>query len=185
MPKKTKKTVEAEEFILTDGKGRVRGRFGVTRKGPRLEMLDTKGHIRLGVEINGIEPTLRLYDDSGAVRYWLALESGDQPYAMFYGPQLKYKLGLGVRADEPTLVLYGPNSIPVVEISAGETGNGLHITDTSLERSVSLGVQEEYPALTVLHTKGGLAEVSIDEEGPNIRLDNADSEPLWQVPRED
>src|SRR5437016_1167854 len=103
--------VEAQEFVLKDGGGVVRGRLGCASNGePRLLLLGKKGMscLELGLRCPDGSPGLALGDATGRFRGGFLLDE----------------------AGNPTLSLHGANGVIRVVLRAEEgKGSGLVVSD--------------------------------------------------------
>ena len=100
------RVIEAEQFILTDGKGEKRGGMIVTPQGPALEFYDSNRTLRLNLSIFNDSPNLTIKDARGT--------------------------GIAILADVPTgpgLMLYDRNGDPRAQLDVGKEGPRLYMED--------------------------------------------------------
>ncbi len=99
------RTVEANEFILRDASGHVRGEFSAGSDSARLALWDKRRRaaISLGMAQNG--PVLSLGDSAGRLR-----------------------AGLFLNSDAPDLCFFDGNSNKAAELYAGPDSVVLHLT---------------------------------------------------------
>ncbi len=76
------RTVEANEFVLRDESGRVRGRLSMTDSGPALSLYDQNGHIRIMLDVLASGPGLSLLDANGKIRLVLTVEASGPGLAL-------------------------------------------------------------------------------------------------------
>lgn len=97
------RTVEANEFVLKDSTGKVRGRFSIFGENTHMQLFDANGQLRSFMHVGG----LTLYDGSGKAR--VAIITG---------------------ADETILEVYGPNGETVtVGASSVDDEAGFLVSD--------------------------------------------------------
>jgi hypothetical protein len=95
-------TVEAQQFLLRDSSGKLRGAMGVLSDGAvGLNLSDTAGRTRITVDLasNGT-PGVDLYDQDGKVRATMALGDTGQPGIGLYGPNGHLRTSLDVPAGK-------------------------------------------------------------------------------------
>src|ERR1700686_235885 len=81
-------TVEAQQFLLRDSSGKLRGSIGVLSDGAvGLNLSDPNGRTRVTVDLasNGT-PGVDLYDQNGKERATMALGDAGEPGVGLYGP---------------------------------------------------------------------------------------------------
>ena len=102
--------VKAHRFILVDAYGKARAGMAMDNAGPRLDLLDENGNVRVGLTVvKGIGPRLGLWDENGKLRVGLALDK-DFPSLGFYDENGKGRAGLTVvKGIGPRLGLYDEN----------------------------------------------------------------------------
>ncbi len=91
-------TVEAQQFLLRDSTGKLRGAMGVLPDGAvGLNLSDPNGRTRVTVDLasNGT-PGVDLYDQEGKVRATMALGEAGQPGLGLYGPNGHLRTSLDV-----------------------------------------------------------------------------------------
>jgi|SRR5579862_8212940 len=91
-------TVEAQQFLLRDSSGKLRGAMGVLPDGAvGLNLSDPNGRTRVTVDLasNGT-PGVDLYDQDGKVRATMALGDAGQPGLGLYGPNGHLRTSLDV-----------------------------------------------------------------------------------------
>ncbi|HKN13631.1 MAG TPA: hypothetical protein VJX68_10610 [Candidatus Binatus sp.] len=108
-------TLEAQQFLLRDRTGKLRGAIGVTSDGAvGLNLSDTSGRTRLTLDLaaNGT-PGLDLYDQDGKVRATMALGDAGEPGFGLYGPNGHLRTSLDVPAAKtPGLAFYKDDGKP-------------------------------------------------------------------------
>ena len=91
-------TVEAQQFLLRDSSGKLRGAMGVLSDGAvGLNLSDPNGRTRVTVDLasNGT-PGLDLYDQDGKIRATMALGDAGDPGLGLYGPDGHLRTSLDV-----------------------------------------------------------------------------------------
>ena len=105
-PKNGDVVVEAQEFVLRDKGGLVRGRFAVGSDGsPRLLMNDSEGRPRIQVSVgpNGT-PGIRLLDESRHAEIGMAVSPGSRPGLVLSDRDGKSRVNLALlEGGSPTL----------------------------------------------------------------------------------
>jgi hypothetical protein len=102
-------SVDAQQFVLHDSKGQVRGGMGVLADGSvGIDLEDANGHPRLTLDLtpSGM-PGLDLYDQNGRVRATMALGPDGTPGLGLYDASGKLRTSLDVPAARtPGLAFY-------------------------------------------------------------------------------
>ncbi len=102
-------SLEAQQFVLRDSSGAVRGAMGVISDGAvGLNFEDSKGRTRLTIDLaaNGT-PGLDLFDQDGKLRATMALGPAGEPGLGLYGPNGHLRTSLDVPAAKtPGLAFY-------------------------------------------------------------------------------
>ncbi len=108
-------TVEAQQFLLRDSSGKLRGAMGVLSDGAvGFNLSDPSGRTRLTVDLaaNGT-PGLDLYDQDGKIRATMALGDAGDPGLGLYGPNGHLRTSLDVPAGKtPGLAFYKDDGKP-------------------------------------------------------------------------
>lgn len=108
-------TVEAQQFLLRDGSGKLRGSMGVLSDGAvGLNLSDPNGRTRVTLDLasNGT-PGVDLYDQNGKERATVALGDAGDPGVGLYGPDGHLRTALDVpKKDTPGLSFYKDNGKP-------------------------------------------------------------------------
>src|SRR5271170_6659159 len=108
-------SLDAQQFLLRDSTGKVRGAMGVTSDGAvGLNFSDPSGRTRLTVDLaaNGT-PGVDLYDQDGKVRATMALGDDGLPGVGLYGPNGNLRTSLDVPAAKtPGLAFYREDGKP-------------------------------------------------------------------------
>ena len=108
-------TLEAQQFLLRDGSGKLRGAMGVLSDGAvGLNFSDPSGRTRLTLDLaaNGT-PGLDLYDQDGKVRATVALGDAGEPGVGLFGPNGNLRTSLDVPAAKtPGLAFYKSDGKP-------------------------------------------------------------------------
>jgi hypothetical protein len=109
------RSVEAEQFVLRDSDGKVRGAMGIGSDGAvGINLNDVKGQSRITVDLAADgTPGLDFYDQNGKMRATLALASAGTPGLGLYDPSGKLRASLDVPAHEtPGLAFYHRDGRP-------------------------------------------------------------------------
>ena len=108
-------TVEAQQFLLRDSSGKLRGSMGVLSDGAvGLNLSDPSGRTRVTVDLasNGT-PGVDLYDQDGKERATMALGDAGEPGVGLYGPDGHLRTSLDIpKKDTPGLSFYHDNGKP-------------------------------------------------------------------------
>ncbi|HYA35736.1 MAG TPA: hypothetical protein VEF03_08945 [Candidatus Binataceae bacterium] len=108
-------TVEAQQFLLRDSSGKLRGAMGVTQDGAvGLNLEDSNGRSRLTVDlaVDGT-PGVDLLDKDGNIRATIALGEAGEPGVGLYGPGGRLRTSLDIPAAKtPGLAFYRPDGTP-------------------------------------------------------------------------
>ncbi len=111
----TTESMEAQEFVLRDASGMVRGAIGIMQDGAvGMNLNDTKGQPRLTIDLAADgSPGIDLYDPNGKLRATFALGPQGTPGLGLYDPSGKLRSALNVPAAQtPGLAFYHPNGKP-------------------------------------------------------------------------
>jgi hypothetical protein len=106
---KKHKVVEAENFIIRDASGNIRGALGIADDGSvGLNMNDSKGNTRISLDIaTNDTPGLDFYDAAGHARAMMALGLDGGPGLGFYDEAGKLRTSLDVASPvSPGLGFY-------------------------------------------------------------------------------
>jgi len=108
-------TVEAQQFLLRDSSGKLRGAMGVLSDGAvGLNLSDPNGRTRVTVDLasNGT-PGVDLYDQDGKVRATMALGDAGEPGLGLFGPSGNLRTSLDIPAAKtPGLSFYTSDGKP-------------------------------------------------------------------------
>ncbi len=108
-------TLQAQQFVLRDSGGKVRGAMGMTSDGAvGLDFKDAKGHTRVTLDLaaNGT-PGLDFFDQDGKLRTTLALGPAGEPGLGLYGSDGHLRTSLDVPAARtPGLAFYHQDGKP-------------------------------------------------------------------------
>jgi hypothetical protein len=102
-------SVDAQQFVLHDKSGKIRGGMGVLPDGSvGLDLEDQNGRPRITLDIAGNgTPGLDLYDQNGRVRATMALGPDGVPGFGLYGPNGELRTSLDVPAAKtPGIAFY-------------------------------------------------------------------------------
>lgn len=99
------RTVEANEFILKDASGKVRGRLSMAAFGPEFALLDNNGERRASLNLLADDPGVYLFDGNGRERASLVLQA-DEVYLALSDANEKPRAGLNLVADGPGFYLH-------------------------------------------------------------------------------
>jgi hypothetical protein len=110
------RTLEAGEFILRDGNGKVRARLAAPPGGARLDLYDDGGTTRASLGITAAGVGLAFYDPDGkpqaTLGSGLSAVAARQP-----GPRGEPEGFYGQAEDAPILIFYGRNRTPQIMLS--------------------------------------------------------------------
>jgi hypothetical protein len=108
-------TLQAQQFLLRDSAGKVRGAMGVTSDGAvGLNLSDSNGRTRVTVDLaaNGT-PGLDLFDQDGKMRATMALGTAGEPGLGLYDSNGHLRTSLDVPAAKtPGLAFYKEDGTP-------------------------------------------------------------------------
>jgi hypothetical protein len=108
-------TVEAQQFLLRDSSGKLRGSMGVLSDGAvGLNLSDPNGRTRVTLDLasNGT-PGVDLYDQNGKERATMALGDAGDPGVGLYGPDGHLRTSLDIPAKKiPGLAFYKDDGKP-------------------------------------------------------------------------
>lgn len=100
------RTVEAGEFRLVDGAGRMRALLQMTRLGPRLVMMHEDGTVAIEIKLGNDGPAVRLTDDTGSTRVFVGAMRGMARIGMADGKGSQRLLAGLSHTGEPSVTLY-------------------------------------------------------------------------------
>jgi hypothetical protein len=108
-------TLEAQQFLLRDSSGKLRGSMGVLSDGAvGFNLEDTSGRTRVAVDLasNGT-PGMDLFDQDGKMRATIALGPAGEPGVGLYGSDGHLRTALDApKKDTPGLSFYHDNGKP-------------------------------------------------------------------------
>jgi hypothetical protein len=108
-------TLEAQQFLLRDSSGKLRGSMGVLSDGAvGLNLEDPSGRTRVAVDLasNGT-PGIDFFDQDGKMRATIALGPTGEPGVGLYGPDGHLRTALDTpKKDTPGLSFYHDNGKP-------------------------------------------------------------------------
>jgi hypothetical protein len=168
-------TLEGEEFVLRDSRGRVRARLGCNERGPVFVLLDPSGNQRAGLGVVDANPHLCLYDREGKIRLHLSLD-GESPTISLHDrfPYAPTYLEAGPRGAY--FSLGAPSSSEAITLCAGSGHTGIDILwarGRGAGRSVRLGLGPTGPTLTLNAATGGpRIELSVKGQKPVVAFLN-------------
>ncbi|HXW84742.1 MAG TPA: hypothetical protein VEJ86_10085 [Candidatus Binataceae bacterium] len=108
-------TVEAQQFLVRDSSGKLRGAMGVTADGSvGINLEDPSGHTRLTLDLNADgSPGVDLSDANGKMRLTMALGKAGEPGVGLYGPNDHLRTALDIPdASTPGLAFYHSDGKP-------------------------------------------------------------------------
>jgi hypothetical protein len=139
------RSIQAEEFILTDGGGKARASWTVTKGDPTLMFYDHGGDSRMALFLNQDEPQIDLVGAKGA----------------------------GVASVQPTLVELTDSTGRIVSLKMVPTAAGFTLEDASKVRA-SLVLKSDEPGLVLFDKNGKPATLLTDDkDGPSLDLEDA------------
>jgi len=104
-----KKSIDADEFVLKDSRGKARGKLYMETDGPRLALLDLNGVTRTELFLSQDRIAgLRMPDGNGDSRIMLFAHDEDA-LLTFRGSKTGIRIGLGTVKDTPELNFYDAN----------------------------------------------------------------------------
>jgi hypothetical protein len=106
---------EAQQFVLRDSAGKVRGAMGIGENGTvGINLNDAKGATRVSIDLSaGGAPGIDLYDQSGKERETIALGPAGTPGVGLYDQNGQLRTALDVPAAQtPGLAFYHPDGKP-------------------------------------------------------------------------
>ena len=109
------RSLEAEQFVLRDSGGSVRGAMGIGENGTvGINLNDAKGAARISIDLSADgSPGVDLYDQNGRERATLALGPDGTPGFGLYDPNGRLRTSLDVPAVQtPGLAFYHPDGKP-------------------------------------------------------------------------
>jgi hypothetical protein len=109
------RSVEAQQFVLRDSDGRVRGAMGIGDDGAvGINLSDTRGQSRVTMDLAADgSPGVDLYDQDGRMRVTMALAKDGTPGLGLYDPNGKLRTSLDVPAPQtPGLAFYHRDGRP-------------------------------------------------------------------------
>ena len=183
------RTVEANDFVLKDESGKVRGRLYMTALGPSFALLDENGKQRASLGVLADMPGLSLFDANGRGRVGLVNGPSGPGLALFdanekkraslhlvaEGPGFylhdaseKGRAGLFLLADGPRLTLYDGNE----KVRASLVGTTLKLSDEE-GFSTTIGTTDLVTTATGETHKTSAASVVLFDKDKKL---------LWRAP---
>ncbi|MBI4464281.1 MAG: hypothetical protein HY647_06210 [Acidobacteria bacterium] len=157
------RTVEANEFILRDGDGKVRAML--TSSG--LNLIDVDGNLRAAVGVTPVGPVLMLQAADQKTRAVLALELG-VPILRLYTDDKGGAL-IAMRPNGPNFTLFDANEQGRVVAALGQDGATLSLHNADGKTRVGLADRTDASAL-ILYSPNGEERVKLIGEPDGAEL---------------
>lgn len=177
----TKKTIEAEEFVLKDANGKTTAELSSSDAGPDLRFLDQNGAVRLSVGVYAGAPNMALFDqDSKQVATFVSDETGSELW-FGSGPTEKPLAAIGTNLSmgkdgKPSLAsfvrLCDRKGHDRVELEYSPLFNeaSLQVSGTNEKETVGMSAGESIaPSLSVNFGRNGVSLTS-DKDGPALSI---------------
>ncbi|OFV94413.1 MAG: hypothetical protein A3H28_09725 [Acidobacteria bacterium RIFCSPLOWO2_02_FULL_61_28] len=183
------RTVEANEFTLRDGSGRVRGQLSMTNSGPALSLYDQNGHVRTMLDVLASGPGLSLLDANGKIRAALVVEANGPGLALVDGNGKKRAM-VNLVAEGPGIYLFddAEKGRVALYLLAGEPKLSLRDRNERVRTSLAgatLGLEDEEGFQTTI----GSTELITPRTGETHKTSAAslvlldkDKKVLWKAP---
>jgi len=168
-PRKLPKVVEADEFLLRDGKGNVRAMLGFREGAPLLSFYDEEQTLRIGLGFttDGL-PTVTILSKSGNIRSSLTVLANDTTALHLYDRAEKPRAVLAVEADgTPSFSLFGKEKDGSVILGVDSGGvSGLTLSDRGgITRAVLGSISLETGGTGVIEKRPESSLVLFDRDG--------------------
>jgi hypothetical protein len=193
------RTVEANEFVLKDADGTVRGRWSVAALGPRFVLLDATGKERVAFNMNPGGAGLTLSDASGRARAHLVAtvngpgllltDANGKDRLFLFADDTENSAGLGLqdeKGSQPVRLTVGPDRAHLILFAPGERPTDRLIY---LEAGPGLGPQVMVKDKEGFYTSIGTTDLRSPRTGAtgktsaaSVILFDKDNKVLWQAP---
>jgi len=161
------RTLEAEKFVLRDGKGKQQAMLYLSDEGPSFCLSARKGLGAIDLHQRAESSSLTLWAPNAPRIYVTA--SIDGPDLALLGANGKYRASLALTDDEPDLTFYDANG--EVRAALGLTDNepSLTLSDANGKTRVRLDVWNNTPTLAFLDEEGATrAKLGLDVAGDSF-----------------
>jgi len=156
------RTVEANQFILKDGDGKVRADLAVNANGAGLTLYDPSGKVRAMLTVTPAGPGLSLHDAKGHSRVLVGADDTEDSFAVGFNDEKgTQRVALGFQHETGKLYFFDTNQRPRIGLLAAEQLAGLTIFDDTGE------VRGVY---------------GMDRGRPVVRLRDENGKVVWQAP---
>ena len=137
------KIVEAEEFVVKDRSGKVRGRLGLAPGGlPRLVLIDDQGRTQVALEIYADNNSALSFNDRGQTRIHLDASGDGAATLRMYDRGSQSHATMFMWKDGRTGLAFDHNKESVVLGLSPTSASGLRVTDLEGNDTGSLGDEE-------------------------------------------
>jgi len=143
------RTVEANEFVLRDADGRIRGWLGVRDDNPGLSLYGANGKPQVWLSAQPGGPLFSLYDIQERQRIMITAPE-ETPVIGFYDKNGKGRGALGMSGDTPSLLLVHSEGKMRVLLDAARENPGLALYDDDGKERLALLVDSVGSRLTLL-----------------------------------
>lgn len=171
-PPRAPKVVEADEFVLRDGKGAVRAMLGFRGGAPLLSFYDEEQTLRVGLGFTpaGL-PTVAILSKDGNIRSSLTVLANDTTALYLYDQNERPHAVLAVKTDgTPSLSVFGKDKEGTAILGIDGKGvSGLTLSDQSgITRAVLGSISLETRDTGVIETRPESSVVLFDNAGKVI-----------------
>jgi len=177
------RTVEAERFLLKDGRGKVRAELGMDKNGVHLLLHDENEKVRLDAAVFQAGPGMALLDEAGAVRYSVSINNKG-PVLSLADENQKPRAVLRVFKEGPGLAFLDEKDADRTVLSyTTKNGASLDMFDADKQQVMALRAKSGLNGLALFDESGRPRAALIDgKSGPKIELLDENEQPLFRKP---
>ena len=178
----SRRTLEAEEFILRGPQGQELATLDSAGSGAALALYDSQHHLRIVLRTDTQFSMVSLLD-RGEKGHIALLSHADGPTVVLTGNDLKSSVSMGVLENAPNFQIKDGQDRIRGDFGMAELGPMLRMYDGRSETRTSVGIVEEVPMVAVAGpagrggvsiSAGGTGKGSLGKPGGDILITGAD-----------
>jgi hypothetical protein len=181
-----KRTVEAEEFVLRDASGRIRGTWSTMEgAGASFGLRDESGKLRVMLTASPAGPSLVLADTNEKMRVGMAiLDSTHEPGISLMGTHQEERASVYLaEGDQPSMSFRDANGKVRSEFVLGDKGPQYRLADANDQSRLTLGVSDKGPGFSLLDSTGKPQALFLGtQDGPWLALYDPQGRQVFSKP---
>jgi hypothetical protein len=145
----SRRTVEAEEFILRGPQGQELATLDGAGTGAALALYDSQHRLRLVLRSDASFSAINLLDSGERVHIALLSSDAHGPAAVLTGSDLKSSASVAVLNNSPNIQLHDDEGRIRADFGLTELGPLMRVYDSHSDTRAAFGISEEVPMVTV------------------------------------